>query len=80
MSASHNMKTGKQKALLHFANTNKLRENSIHYKAAKMIILFKEIGLWPVVINQEQNKLLHILYRDISNLYFTDNITSAFFK
>ena len=60
ISSSHNMKPRRQqKALLHYAKTSKRTENSIQYKAVKLYNMFKEIGLWPVGIDQEQNIRLH---------------------
>ena len=41
-----------QKALLHYAKTSKLTENSIQYKAVKLYKIFKEFGLWPVGTDQ----------------------------
>ena len=83
MSSSHNIKTRRQqKALLHYAKTSKLTENSIQYKAFKLYNMFEEIGLWPVGVDQdqEQNNMLHRFYIDISKLYLNNNDISAFFK
>ena len=66
MSSSHNMKTRRQqKALLHYAKTSELTENSIQYKAVKLHNVFKKISEWPNGIDQEQNKLLHRFCRDV---------------
>ena len=66
--------------MLHYAKTSKLTENSIQYKTVKLYNLFKEIGLWPVGIDQEQFKMLHRFYRDILNLYLNNhNDMLAFF-
>ena len=82
MSLSHNMKTSRQqKSLLHYAKTSKLAGNSIQYKAVKLYNMFKEIGLWPPGIDQEQNKKLRRYYRDILIPYLKDNTDIlAFFK
>ena len=76
------MKTRRQqKALLHYAKTNKLTENSIQFKAVKLYNMFREIVLWPVSIDQEQNRMLHRFNRYILNLCLNDNNDiSAFFK
>ena len=60
MSSSHNVKTkGQHKALLHFAETSNITENSLLYKAVKMYNMFEDFGSLPVGIHQEQNKLFH---------------------
>ena len=82
MSLSHNMKTRRQqKILLYYAKTSKLTENLIQYKAVKLYNMFEEIGLWPVGIYQEQNRMLHRFYGDILNLYLNENSDiSVFFQ
>ena len=81
-SSSHNMKTRRQqKALADYAKTSKLTENSIQYKAVILNNMLKEIDLWLLGTDQEQNKRLHSFYRDILNLYLNDKkVISAFFK
>ena len=76
------MKTRRQqKALLLLAKTSELTENLTQHKAAKLYTMIKEIGLWPVGIDQEQIKMLHRFYRDILNLYLNDIIDIlAFFQ
>ena len=74
MLSSHNMKTRRQqKALLHHAETSKLTENSIEYKAVKLCNVFKEIGLQHLGVDQEQNRMLHRFCRHLSNVYLNDN-------
>ena len=82
MYSSHNMRTKRhQKALLHYAKTSNLTENSIQDKAVNFYNICKEIGLWPVGIDKDQNKRFHRFRRDILNLYLnnSDDI-SAFSK
>ena len=63
------------------AKTSQLTVNSIQYKAVNLYKIFKEIGFWPVGIDQEQIIRLHRFYRDILNLYLKDsNDISAFLK
>ena len=74
MSSSLNVETGRQqKALFHYAKTSGLTENSIQYKAVKLYNMFKEIGLWRVGIDQEQNKGLQKFCRHLLILYLNDN-------
>ena len=82
MSSSHNMKTKwQQKTLLRYAKTSKLTENSIQHKAVKLYNVFKENGLRPFGIDQEQNNMRHRFYGDILNLYLNDiNHILAFLK
>ena len=81
MSLSHKMKKRRQqKVMLHYAETSKLTENSIQYKAVKLYNMFREVGLWPVGLYQEQNEMLHRFYRDVLNQYLNDNIDLLVFS
>ena len=74
MYSSHNMRTKRhQKALFHYAKTSNLTENLIQDKTVKSYNKCKEIGLWPVGINKDQNKLFHRFSRDILNLYLNNS-------
>ena len=58
-------------------NTQKLKP----VQSNQIVIMFMELGVWPVGIDQEQNKMPHRIHRDVLNLYLNDKTDiSAIFK